>query len=329
MMTTLIVNKRGTEQRCWQRSGMWNWIDMSVCAHSCGNSSWGVKMDVHCNCCHAQRHMVGEKQWCIAVRDTNTVVNWRGKHLRTLQGKRGTKALFGSQWLREDRRLGSNWRRRRQCVLAWTAVDFTVTVPIIWALVVDTGRGQAAALLAILFLFALKKVINLQYEGLHSVISNQVESKLSFLSEPMCFYAVIPLYQELVQDNSRQSQNEHLKMEKSPLVGLEMWAPCAPWPNWALVVEPLCRPCSGSARWQPLCHHLQRLYLQRTLKMCRLQGRVKLSLNQSGKKKKVEKTYLFSYVRPAARRLACRAGTPRLLWAVKVILILVFYYRIT
>lgn len=238
MMTTLVVNKRGTEQRGWQWGGMWNWIDPSVCAHSRRDSSWGVKMDIHCNCCHAQGHMVGEEQWCIAVRNTNAVVDWRGKHLRTLQGKRWTKALFRSRWLRGAGRLGSHWRRRRRCVLAWTAVVSAVTGPVIWALMVDTVLWQAAALLPILFLFAPGKVINLQYEGLNSVLTTTYNLNWVNLCKPTCFCAIIPLYQEWDRNSSLLSQSEYLKQEESPLEGLEMWAACALWPNWALVVGP-------------------------------------------------------------------------------------------
>lgn len=84
MMTTLIVYKRGTEQRRRQWGGMWHRIDMSACAHGRRDSGSGVKVDVHRNCCRAQGHMVGEEQWRIAVWDAEAVVDWRTKRLCTL-----------------------------------------------------------------------------------------------------------------------------------------------------------------------------------------------------------------------------------------------------
>lgn len=191
MMTTLIVDKRGTEQRGWQRGGMWHWIDTSVCAHSRRDGGRGVKMDVHRNCCHAQGHVVGEKQWRVAVRDAKAVVNWRGKRLCTLQGKRRTKALSGSGRRRGAGRLGSNWRWRRQSVLAWTVVVSTVTAPVIGALMVDTGLGQTAALLPVLLLLVLQKVINLHYEGLHSILTTRWN--LNWVAW-VCQCVSVPLY---------------------------------------------------------------------------------------------------------------------------------------
>lgn len=66
-------------------------------------------MDVHCNCCHAQGHVVREEQRRTAVRDAQAVVNGRGKRLGTLQGERRTKSLSGSGRRRGAGRLESNW----------------------------------------------------------------------------------------------------------------------------------------------------------------------------------------------------------------------------
>lgn len=134
-------------------------------------------MDVHRNCCHAQGHVVGEEQWRSAVRDAEAVVDWRSKRLRTLQGERGTKALLKSRWRRGTGRLGGYRGRRRQSVLAWAVVVSSVTGPVIGALQLDTGLRQAAALVLFLLLLHLQKVVNLQCEGLHSILTTRENSK--------------------------------------------------------------------------------------------------------------------------------------------------------
>lgn len=119
--------------------------------------------------------MVGEEQWRIAVRDTETVVDWCSKRLRTLQGERGAKALLKSQWRRGTGRLGGYWGRRRQSVLARAVVVPSVTGPVIGALQLDTGLRQAAALVLFLLVLHLQKVVNLQYEGFAFHINNRGE----------------------------------------------------------------------------------------------------------------------------------------------------------